>query len=235
MVDRVVRTRGSRPTCARAWLVVLAAVTLPAAALPAQTDGTCIPVAERAGRALGCFITAREELGRLAASPPLYWHLDTYPTRAAAEAARDAASAARPTVVESLGRVWLFTIAPAGWQPGGGDRVARVGPLPLVAADSFAAVYMEGVFEPGMHSMVHRHPGVEAWYTLEGAMCLETPEGKLEQRAGGPGVLMRGDVPMMLTGTGTGVRRSVVLILQDATKPRSTPVSDWTPRHLCRS
>jgi hypothetical protein len=94
---------------------------------------------------------------------------------------------------------------------------------------------MEGIFEPGMHSMVHRHPGVEAWYTLEGAMCLETPEGKLEQRAGGPGVLMRGDVPMMLTGTGTGVRRSVVLILQDATKPRSTPVSDWTPRHLCRS
>ena len=53
----------------------------------AQTDGTCIPVAERAGRALGCFITAREELGRLSASPPLFWHLETYPTRAAAIAA----------------------------------------------------------------------------------------------------------------------------------------------------
>jgi hypothetical protein len=38
---------------------------------------------------------------------------------------------------------------------------------------------------------------------------------------------------MMLTGTGKGVRRSLVLILQDATKPRSTPAVDWTPRHLC--
>lgn len=200
------------------------------APLLAQTDVTCVPVAERAGRAFGCFITAREELGRLPTDKPLYWHLDTYPTRAAAELARES----RSTVVESLGRIWLFTIAPADWRPRGGDRVARIGPLPLVAADTFAAVYMEGVFEPGMNTMVHRHPGVEAWFTLEGAMCVETPEGKLEQRAGDPGVMVRGGVPMMLTGTGTGPRRSLVLILQDATKPRSTVAVDWTPLHLCR-
>jgi hypothetical protein len=65
-------------------------------------------------------------------------------------------------------------------------------------------------------------------------MCVETPDGKLEQRAGGPGVLVAGGVPMVLTGTGTGPRRSVVLILQDATRPRSTPAADWTPRQLCR-
>src|ERR1041384_7504821 len=77
----------------------------------AQTDGTCIPIAERAGRALGCFITPREELGRLSASPPLYWHLETYATRDAAMAARSTTKEARSTVVESVGRVWLFTIA----------------------------------------------------------------------------------------------------------------------------
>ncbi len=136
-------------------------------------------------------------------------------------------------MVESLGRVWLFTIAPADWRSRGGERVARIGPLPLVAADSFAAVYMEGVFEPGMYSVVHRHPGVEAWYTLDGSMCVETPEGKLEQRAGDPGVVVPGGLPMMLIGTGNGPRRSLVLILQDATMPRSTPAPDWTPRHLC--
>ena len=43
------------------------------------------------------------------------------------------------------------------------------------------------------------------------------------------GLLGRG-----LTGTGTVVRRSVVLILQDATKPRSSPVHNWTPKGLCR-
>jgi quercetin dioxygenase-like cupin family protein len=199
------------------------------AMLLAQTDGTCVPVAQRAGRALGCFIMARQELGRLNAKAPLYWHLDTYATRAAAETARGP----RSTVVESLGRIWLFTIGPAGWRPTSGKRIERVGPLPLVKADSIAAVYMEGVFEPGMHTMVHRHPGTEAWVTLEGAMCLETPKGKLEQRAGDRGVLVGPNIPMMLTGTGKGVRKSVVLILQDATKPRSTPASDWTPRHVC--
>jgi quercetin dioxygenase-like cupin family protein len=107
--------------------------------------------------------------------------------------------------------------------------------LPIVTADSLAAVYMEGVFQPGMNTVVHRHPGVEAWFTLEGSMCLETPDGMLTQRAGEPGVLVRGGVPMMLTGTGSGPRRSLVLILQDATKPRSTPATDWTPRNLCRS
>lgn len=202
---------------------------LAAAPLAAQTDGTCVPVAERAGREFGCFITARQELGPLSATPPLFWHLHIYSTRARAEADRGP----RGTVVESLGHVWLFTIAPEDWRPEGGDWIDRIGPLPLVDAESFAAVYMEAVFQPGMQSLVHRHPGVEAWYTLEGSMCLETPEGMLEQHAEGPGVLVPAGTPMVLTGTGTGPRRSVVLILQDATQPRSVPAHDWTPRGLC--
>lgn len=197
--------------------------------LSAQTDGTCVPVADRAGREFGCFITARQELGRLTSMPALYWHLDRYATVAAAQADRDTHS----MVVESYGRIWLFTIAPAEWRPRGGDRFARVGPLPLVTADSFAAVYMEGTFQPGMRSVVHRHPGVEAWITLEGSMCLETPDGRLDQKAGDPGVLVPGGAPMILTGTGAGPRRSIVLILQNATEPRSTPAPDWTPRNLC--
>jgi quercetin dioxygenase-like cupin family protein len=236
MTDRWLRRPAARALGARLGLLTLVALAAAAAPLRAQTDGTCIPVAERAGREFGCFITAREELGRVPATAAPYWHLDVFPTRAAADAARSSTRAARSTVVESLGRVWLFTIAPGAWRPSsaGGTRVARIGPLPAVDADSVAAVYMEGVFQPGMHSMVHRHPGVEAWYTLEGSMCLETPAGTLQQRAGEPGVFVRAGVPMMLTGTGTAPRRSVVLILQDATKPRSTPATDWTPRGLCR-
>lgn len=179
---------------------------------------------------MGCFITAREVLGQLP-SVPLYWHLDTYPTWPAADAARGP----RGTVVESLGKIWLFTIAVAGWQPIGGNRVAEIGPLPLVKADGFAAVYMEGIFAPGMASEVHRHPGVEAWYTLAGEMCVETPEGKVIQRAGDPGVIVTGGLPMELIGTGTGVRRSLVLILQDVAKPRSSHAPDWTPKGLCKT
>ncbi|MFL5493433.1 MAG: hypothetical protein ACJ8DC_03510, partial [Gemmatimonadales bacterium] len=102
-------------------------------------------------------------------------------------------------------------------------------------ADAYAAVYMEGVFRPWMHSPIHRHPGVEAWYTLAGEQCLETPRGKLVQRAGDAGVMVPGGLPMILTGTGSGVRRSLVLILQDAALPRSTLATDWAPLGLCRS
>ena len=54
------------------------------------------------------------------------------------------------------------------------------------------------------------------------------------QRAGDPGVIIAGGLPMELIGTGTSVRRSLVLILQDASKPRSSHASDWTPRGLCK-
>lgn len=196
----------------------------------AQTDGTCIPVSQREGRTFGCFITARQELGALTGAPELYWHIDTFPTHESAKGA----AVERSTIVESLGHIWLFTIADKAWRASDGAHVASIGPLPLFPARTYAATYMEGVFEPGMASVVHRHPGAEAWYTLEGSMCLETPDGRLEQKAGGPGVIVEGGKPMILTGTGQGPRKSVVLILQDSSLPRSTPAHDWTPSGSCK-
>ena len=208
---------------------MLAGITsLMATSASGQTVG-CEPVSERAGREFGCFITARTDLGALPKDSALYWHIDAF----ASEAKAGAAKASRSIVVQSLGRIWLFTIGEAAWRPSGGERIGLVGPLPLVQADSYAAVFMEGVFQPGMQSPVHRHPGVEAWYTLEGEQCLETPRGKLVQRAKDPGVMVPGGEPMRLTGTGTGVRRSLVLILQDAAQPRSMLAADWQPAGLC--
>jgi hypothetical protein len=216
--------------CRRAFLVAAALAAAQPASSVAQTEG-CEPESQRAGRTLGCFILTREELAPLPRDSALYWHIDAYPSPPAAAAGRTT----RGTVVTSLGRTWLFTIAGAEWRGAGGTRVARIGPLPLMEADSYAAVYMEGVFRPGMQSPVHRHPGVEAWYTLTGAQCLETPEGRLVQRAGDPGVMVRAGLPMQLTGIGQGVRRSLVLILQDARQPRSTLATDWTPKGLCHT
>jgi quercetin dioxygenase-like cupin family protein len=210
--------------------MMLAGTAVAASPAAAQTV-TCEPVSQRGGRELGCFITAREDLGALPRDSDLYWHIDAF----AGEAQARAAKVSRSTVVQSLGKTWLFTIGNATWRPSGGERISRVGPLPLVRADTFAAVYMEGVFQPGMQSPVHRHPGVEAWYTLEGEQCLETPEGRITQRAGGPGMIVPGGTPMILTGTGKGMRRSLVLILQDAAQPRSMLAPDWKPAGLCRS
>jgi len=84
-----------------------------------------------------------------------------------------------------------------------------------------------------MRSRVHRHPGPEAWYTLSGAICLETPAGRSVGVAGGQHVVVPGGPPMELMATGNEVRRSLALVLHDASKPASVLAPDWTPKNLC--
>ena len=189
---------------------------------------TCGPVAERAGREFGCFTVAVQPVGQLPPGP-VFWHLDRYADRRAADAARGP----RGTVVESFGRVWLLSIEPGGWRPSGGERVAEIGPLPVDVGPSYSAQYLEAVFRPGMKTPVHRHGGPEIWYTLSGETCLETPRGMVVGRAGAQAVIVPHGAPMELTGTGTETRRALVLILYDASQPATTFVSDWVPKGLC--
>jgi quercetin dioxygenase-like cupin family protein len=187
----------------------------------------CVPVSERAGKRLGCYVLAKRELGKLPETP-LYWHLHTYATREAAEAAKGKDG----TVVQSFDQVWLLSVADDSWQPAGGKRVARVGPLPISHTGSYAAEYMEATFMPGMKSAAHRHPGPEAWYVIAGEQCLETPGKGTVVRAGESGIVPEGP-PMILWGTGTAERRSLVLILHVATTPMPLPASDWKSEGRC--
>lgn len=197
-----------------------------------QTDARgirCEPVSQRTGE-LGCWIIADQPVGQLT-RPEIFWYLDNYSTRSAAEAAKGPSGA----VVESLGKVWLLTIEGKGWHALGGERAAEIGPLPVTTGKKYSAQYMEAVFAPGMTSSTHTHSGPEAWYTLSGETCLETPQGKQVGRAGGQYVIVPGGLPMHLTATGTAQRRALVLILHDALKPPSELVHDWTPKGLCEN
>jgi quercetin dioxygenase-like cupin family protein len=187
----------------------------------------CKPVSERTGE-VGCWILAHPPIGQLT-QPQTFWHLDLYPTRADA----DAAKGPHGTVVESFGKVWLLTIEQAGWRPTGGERVAEIGPLPITAGEKYSAQYMEAIFNPGMTAPAHTHAGPEAWYTLAGETCLETPQGKQVGRVGSEHVIVSGGLPMHLTATGTEQRRALVLVLHEASKPWTTSISDWTPKGLC--
>ena len=189
----------------------------------------CQPMSQRTGE-VGCWITVNAPLGKLSPQP-IFWHLDTYPTRATAESAKGS----RSTVVESLGKVWLFTIAERGWRPSSGVRVAEIGPLPVSSNANYTAQYMEAIFTPGMTAPAHVHSGPEAWYTLTGETCLETPDGIMVGRAGGEHVIVPGGPPMHLTATGTETRRALVLILHDSSQPATTLAHDWTPKGLCRN
>jgi quercetin dioxygenase-like cupin family protein len=207
-----------------AWAGILLGACAPASAQ------ICRPVSERARAGdPGCWIIAHGPVGQLT-RPEVFWHLHSYPTRAAAEAAKGP----RGTVVESLEKVWLLTIEDKGWSAAGGERVAEIGPLPVAAGSEYMAQFMEAIFDPGMTAPSHEHAGPEAWYTVAGETCLETPDGKYVGRAGGPPVIVPGGPPMHLTATGTVQRRALVLILHDASRKPTTPRHDWVPKGLCK-
>jgi len=207
---------------------------LPGAAPADMVASTTVPVpgacnTPRTGPAdaIGCYVAGTEQIGA-APNTPLYWHLDVFPNRPAADAARQG----RGVVTEAHGRVWLFTIAEEEFRPGSGERIARVGPLPVTPGRTYAAHYLEGVVPPGARTPVHRHPGPEAWYVLEGTQCLETPDGFNIVRAGESLVVPEGP-PMLLIGVGPAARRSLALVLHDAAKPWTILAADWTPKERC--
>ena len=197
--------------------------------LELNTSTSCVPRSTRVAMEFGCFVTANQEIGVLPKGTPIFWRIDAFPTVAAAERARPATG----SVVEALGRVWLFTIGPKSSRSMGGEHIADIGPLPITEGSRYSAQYMEAIFRPGMKSRIHRHPGPEAWLTLSGDMCLETPDGRLVGGAGDPPVVVRGGPPMELTATGNRIRRSLALVLHDASQPPSMLAPDWTPKGLC--
>jgi quercetin dioxygenase-like cupin family protein len=188
----------------------------------------CRPISYKRSE-LGCYTLMTQALGPLPQDLPLFWHLDTHPTREAA----DAAKGPRSIVFEAFGRVWLSTIAASDRAPSGGRRVAAIGPIPLPDAAEFTAMYVEATFLPGGSVAAHRHSGPELWYTLSGEQCLETPDGKMVMRAG-ESVIVPGNTPMVPLAAKTQTPRSLILILHDSAQAPSTSVHDWTPKGLCR-
>lgn len=209
-------------------LYSLACVLCSEAVAQPVSGGVCRPVSERT-QDIGCWILSNDPVGELTGSQT-FWHLDAFPTREAAESAKTRQS----TVVQALGKIWLLTIGNANWRTSGGEHVTIIGPLPITPG-IYAAQYMEAVFKPGMTAVEHTHSGPEAWYTIAGETCLETPEGKQIGRVGGPPVIIPGGPPMHLTATGTEIRRALVLILHDANQPATTLHHDWKPKGLCKN
>ena len=160
-----------------------------------------MPVAERGGREFGCFITAREELGAFAQGfGPLLAHRRLH-TPAAAKGPR--AAQHRGAVARS--NLALHHRGDAGWRPRAANGSRWWGLAPGRRA-AYAAVYMEGVFRPGMHP---RCTGIQGW--RPGIPWRASSAWKLPKASWysgqGAGVMVHGGVPMGLTGTGTGVRR----------------------------
>ena len=207
------------------------ALCLPRAPVQAQPQPTklesCKPVSERTG-VNGCWILTSAPLGPLPASP-VFWTLDLYPTRDSA----DAAASHNSTVVEALGKVWLFTVGDKISPAPHATRVAQIGPLLVKPGEPYTAQYREAIMQPGGVSRTHLHSGPEAFYTETGETCLETPSGTQLGRKGADIIAPEGD-PMELVATGSDTRRGIVLVLHPSARPHTTMVSDWTSKGLCK-
>ena len=210
------------------WAIAILPLSSVAQLPGTRVQGGCDVPAAAKTKEVGCYLTATETLDMLPAGD-VFWHLYEYPTAAAAEAAKPPSFG---TVAESLGKHWLYVIAGKEWHPAAGKRVAVIGPLRVKAAAQYTARYMEAVFPPGMQTSVHTHSGPEAWYILSGAQCLQTPDSETIARAGQGAVVPMGP-PMVLTGVGTEMRRSVVLVLHDTREPWMTLATDWKPAKPC--
>lgn len=203
---------------------------------PGDIPGRCVDPPSTRRSEIGCYLLSNERVDTVPAGP-LYWHLYSYPTRAAAESASAVGGGqdvVTGVVIEAFGKVWRFTIAGGRWTPSSGQREGIVGPLPVPTAAAYRVRFMEGAFPPhaGMLTTVHRHSGSEAWFMISGAQCLRTPDSTMVLRVGEGGVVPSGPA-MVLTSIGPEIRRSFVLVLHDASQPWLTNTSEWKPTTEC--
>jgi len=151
----------------------------------------------------------------------LFWRIETYPSKAAAQAAAGAWS----LVAEAAGKVWLFTLGSSGGSSPGGTKVSDVGPIVRVAAPHYLLRINEASGPPGSVTPVHSHPGSEAFYVLAGEQSIRGPHGTMVVKAGTPEAGHGASMAMQVSSSGAGELQSLVMFVVDATQPFSSPAS----------
>jgi quercetin dioxygenase-like cupin family protein len=152
-------------------------------------------------------------------SGPLFWRLENFPTLAQASTAASAMSLA----AEAGGKVWLFTLGPAGGATTGGTKVAEIGPIPRVAATEYLLRINQSSGPPGSVTSVHTHPGAEAFYVLAGETTSRTPQGLKRVGTGESVAGHESDTPMQVSSSGTKDLLGLVMFVVDANRPFSSP------------
>jgi len=177
----------------------------------------------------GCQLLAQPIVTGLP-SGPVYWHLSSFKSRDAANSAKHNGDA----VVSAAGRFWRSSLGARADTALGGTHVASIGPLPMPSGSTHQVELYYVIMPPHKHTVIHTHPGPEAWYIIEGEQCLETPAGAARGRAGQGLVGPAGGTPMRLTNNGATIRRALFIVVHDSSKSWTTP-SDWKPTGVCQS
>jgi len=114
---------------------------------------------------------------------PLFWRIETFATKAEAERAARALS----LVAEAAGKVWLFTLGPAGGAPSpGGAKVGEVGPLMPVVAPQYLLRINEAAGPPREPHAGAQSSGVRGVLRAHRRAAHPHPARRAPRR-GGPG------------------------------------------------
>ena len=151
----------------------------------------------------------------------LFWRIENFTALAQAQAA----AGLWAVVAESAGKVWLFTLGPAGGSSAGATKVAEFGPIPRVAAPQYLIRINEVSGPPGSITPVHTHPGSEAFYVLAGEQSIRSPHGVMRVKVGQAEAGHGADMPMQVSSSGSTDLHALVMFVVDATKSFSSPAT----------
>jgi len=150
---------------------------------------------------------------------PLFWRIENFTALAQAQAA----AVPWGLVAESAGKVWLFTLGPAGESSAGGTKVVEIGPILRIVAPQYLLRINEASGPPGSITSVHTHPGSETFYVLAGEQSIRSPHGVMRVKVGKPEMGHGADTLMQVSSSGSTDLHSLVMFVVDATKPFSSP------------
>jgi hypothetical protein len=184
-------------------------------------SGLCfLPSTAAAQQPLVIKALAERKVAELPAGP-LYWRIENFTALAQAQAA----AGPWALVAESAGKVWLFTLGPAGGSSAGGTKVAEFGPIPRVVAPQYLLRINEASGPPGSITPVHAHPGSEAFFVLSGEQSIRSPHGVMRVQVGQPEAGHGADMPMQVSSSGSSDLHALVMFVVDASKPFSSPAT----------
>ena len=195
----------------------------------AQEEPLCVENSPERRGGVGCSIVEKKPLPA-DFKEPAFWHIDRFDSGDRAQAGVGPPSIA----FDAHGSWWLMSVGPESQDHHGGQHVAQVKLLPLPQASSYSMLVISAYIPPGLTSRVHMHSGVEAFYTVDGAQCLETKDRTFKMSKGDTLVVPTG-VTMRLVASGTTPRRAFAVIVYDSAKPPTTRMP--MERHLnsCRA
>ena len=151
----------------------------------------------------------------------LFWRVENF------RSVDEAKTAAGPwsLLVESAGKIWLFTLGSRSGLSPLATKVAEVGPIPRVSAAEYLLRINDASGPPGSVTPVHSHPGSEAVLVLEGEQSIRGLHGTMKVRAGQAEAGHSPDQAMQVSSSGTTDLHALVMFVLDANRPFSSPAT----------